>query len=126
MIYDYDEIFGDDLIGSAEVDLEDRFFQPSWQQVKDKPIEERDIWHPSSGVSQGLVRLWVNIVPTILLNNIKIWDTAPKPPDQLEVRICIFGTEGIKMMDPEGTSDVFIRVFFNSKNYKETDTHFRN
>lgn len=30
MIYDYDEIFGDDLIGTAEVDLEDRFFQPSW------------------------------------------------------------------------------------------------
>jgi Ca2+-dependent lipid-binding protein len=29
-VYDYDEIFGDDLIGTTEVDLEDRFFQPSW------------------------------------------------------------------------------------------------
>lgn len=70
--------------------------------------------------------MWVNIVPTVALNNIKIWDVAPKPPDKLEVRICIFGTENIKMMDAEGTSDIFIRCFFNSKNYKETDTHFRN
>lgn len=70
--------------------------------------------------------MWVNIVPTVALNNIRIWDVAPKPPDKLEVRICIFGTENIKMMDAEGTSDIFIRCFFNSKNYKETDTHFRN
>jgi len=60
------------------------------------------------------------------LNNCKIWNVAPKPPEQLEVRICIFGTENIKMMDAEGTSDIFIRCFFNSKKYRETDTHFRN
>ena len=30
------------------------------------------------------------------------------------------------MMDAEGTSDIFIRCYFNNKNYKETDTHFRN
>jgi len=29
-VFDYDMIFGDDLIGKTEIDLEDRFFQPSW------------------------------------------------------------------------------------------------
>lgn len=29
------------------------------------------------------------------------------------------------MMDAEGTSDVFIRSFFDSKKALETDTHFR-
>ena len=29
-VYHYDEIFGDDLIGRTEIDLEDRFFHPSW------------------------------------------------------------------------------------------------
>jgi hypothetical protein len=38
---DYDALFGDDLIGTTKVDLEDRFFSPEWQQIKDKPIEFR-------------------------------------------------------------------------------------
>ena len=43
------------------------------------------------------------------------------------MRVCIFGTEEIKMMDDGGTSDVFFRCFFDSKkDAQETDTHFRN
>jgi len=29
-VYDYDEIFGDDLIGTTSVDLEDRYFSMEW------------------------------------------------------------------------------------------------
>jgi Ca2+-dependent lipid-binding protein len=29
-VYDYDELFGDDLIGETKIDLEDRFFSPEW------------------------------------------------------------------------------------------------
>ena len=28
--YDYDDIFGDDLIGKTSIDLDDRFFTPQW------------------------------------------------------------------------------------------------
>lgn len=28
--YDYDDLFGDDLIGRTVVDLDDRFFSPDW------------------------------------------------------------------------------------------------
>ena len=42
------------------------------------------------------------------------------------MRVCIFDTKEIKMMDVEGTSDVFIRAFFDSKKGAiETDTHYR-
>lgn len=28
--YDFDDLFGDDLIGKTSIDLDDRFFNPEW------------------------------------------------------------------------------------------------
>jgi len=47
-VMDYDDLFGDDLVGETKVDLEDRFFSPEWQTLKYKPIEYRQIYHSSS------------------------------------------------------------------------------
>lgn len=125
-IRDYDDIFGDEDIGTTVIDLEDRFFSPEWQSIKQKPIEYRQLYHPSSSISQGTVLLWVNIIPKdIPLNEIPIHDITPKPKEVFEVRICVFDTKGVIMADNEGTSDVYARLFFDSKDAKETDTHFR-
>ena len=40
-VMDYDMIFGDDLIGTTEVDLEDRYFNFEWMALVDKPVEYR-------------------------------------------------------------------------------------
>jgi len=59
--------------------------------------------------------MWVNIIPTSVANeNIK-YDIAQRPPEEFEVRVCVYDTLDIKAMDDEGTSDVFIRSFFDSK-----------
>lgn len=50
-VYDYDDLFGDDLIGETKIDLEDRFFCAEWQALKDKPIEYRQLYRQSSTMS---------------------------------------------------------------------------
>lgn len=124
---DHDLLFGDDLIGSTFVDLEDRYFLPEWRGLRNKPIEYRELKHPSSAVGQGSLKMWVEI------NNAddkpeqkaKVYNIEQKPPQEFQMRVSVFDTKDIKMCDAEGTSDVYIRAFFNSKEALETDTHYR-
>jgi len=123
---DYDEIFGDDTIGTTNVDLEDRYFSPEWQSIHDKPIELRSLYHPSSSIAQGTVRMWVEIHSLSAGPVEKPRNITVKPPDEFEIRVCVFNTEEVPCDDPEGMSDVYIRAFFDSKGeVKETDTHYR-
>lgn len=49
--YDYDTLFGDDIIGTTKIDLDDRFYSQSWQAIEDKPIEYRDLFEESSTIT---------------------------------------------------------------------------
>lgn len=44
-----------------------------------------------------------------------LYDITPKPPKEIEVRLCIFDSIDLKMMDVEGTSDAYVRAFFDSR-----------
>ena len=60
--WDYDVVFGDELIGETIVDLEDRFFSNEWNAIYNHQIELRQLYHPSSSMSQGVVKTWIEIV----------------------------------------------------------------
>jgi len=49
--FDYDDFFGDDLIGKSKLDLDDRFFHKEWCAIDNKPIEYRDLFHPTSTIT---------------------------------------------------------------------------
>ena len=120
-------IFGDDLIGTSILDLEDRYFNMEWRALVDKPIEYRQLYHPSSAIDQGTVKMWVEINRVNTQRVVIDYDITPKPPVALEVRVCVLNCKEIPMMDAEGTCDAFCRGFFDSKeDVQETDTHFRN
>ena len=125
-MWDRDTVFGDDFIGETRVDLEDRFFSPEWQSIKNKPIEFRELYHRSTKVSQGILKTWIEIIPSQTMNKKdKAWNITPRPPADFEIRLVIWETKDVKIMDVEGTSDIYCRAFFDSKHSKRTDTHFR-
>jgi hypothetical protein len=49
--YDYDDFFGNDLIGLTKLDLDDRFFSKEWCSILNKPIEYRNLHVPTSTIS---------------------------------------------------------------------------
>jgi len=51
-----------------------------------------------------------------------------EPIQELEVRVIVYGAVGVPMMDVEGTSDVFFKLYFGNgkKNTYKTDCHYRN
>lgn len=122
---DMDEIFGDDMIGSTVIDIEDRFYSHQWQSLLNKPIETRSLHHPSSASNQGYLRCWVDIVPSHLESSYPVWDIQPKPEEELEIRVVVFKGKEIESKDAEGCSDVFFKGYFDEKNPKQTDTHYR-
>lgn len=71
--------------------------------------------------------MWVEIHSTAIpMNEVPQYDISPKPDEMYEVRVCVFNTLNVIADDPEGMSDVYFRLFFDSREeVKETDTHFR-
>lgn len=126
-MWDYDSIFGDDFIGETVVDLEDRFFSPEWQSIKNKPVELRQLYHKSTKVSQGVIKCWVEIIPSMSDAKISIpWNITPRPVTDFVIRLVIWETKDIEIKDIEGTSDIYCRAFFAAgKSDKRTDIHYR-
>ena len=67
-LWDQENFLSDQLIGQTEIDLENRFYSTKWRSLSEYPIETRSLYHPSSKLEQGSIRLWVEIIPKDDLN----------------------------------------------------------
>ena len=124
-VWDYNPIFKDELIGSTSIDLEDRYFNSDWQQLKFKPIETRPLKHPDISGQQGNILLWVEIFEKSDSLNMTPWQIAPEPPSKIEMRLIVWETEEMRMMDVEDTSDIYVTAFMDQNEKQSTDVHFR-
>ena len=124
-VYDYDDILSDDLIGTTIIDLEDRYFNCDWQKLIEKPVEVRPLINPDFNGSQGQIYLWLEIFESSQ-KSLKIpWKISPEPITELQVRLVIWETEDMEMMDIEGTSDIYVLAYFDQNEIQKTDVHFR-
>jgi hypothetical protein len=71
--------------------------------------------------------MWIEINPANPEPGvIREFDIAPKPLEEMEVRISVLNCKDVAIMDWEGTTDAFFKGFFNVKEeVQETDTHWR-
>jgi Ca2+-dependent lipid-binding protein len=80
-VWDYNKYMEDELIGETIIDIENRYFSKKWRSLRFIPIETRDLYHPSSTVARGRVKLWLEIIDLNEKNLIqKRWDIQPKAP----------------------------------------------
>ena len=124
-VWDYDPIFRDEMIGATKIDLEDRYFNSNWLEMKYKPIETRLLFHPDLTRQQGNIKLWVEIFDKKDRMNMEPWQISPEPKTTIEMRLIIWETEDMELRDDEGTSDVFISAYVDPKQKQSTDVHYR-
>jgi hypothetical protein len=123
-VWDEDPLFPDELVGTTMIDLEDRYFDPIWRDLKEKPIETRTLLHPDFEQPQGEVTLWVDIFEASDNNVYKKVDITPSPESTFELRMIVWETEDIPFMDDEETTDLYMCVI-QGNTRESTDTHYR-
>ena len=124
-VYDYDDILSDDLIGTTFIDLEDRYFNCDWQKLVEKPVEVRPLINPDFNGSQGQVYLWLEIFEASQKAAKIPWKISPEPISEFQVRLVVWETEDMEMMDIEGTSDIYVSTYFDQSEIQKTDVHYR-
>ena len=124
-VIDYDALFSDDLIGETSIDIEDRYFDNRWQELENKPIEVRQLYHPDYERSQGEVSLWIEMFDQNEENKLEPWNIEPEPKSTLEMRLIIYETEEMENLDIEDTSDIYVMAYVDADKKYQTDVHYR-
>ena len=124
-VWDWNEVLSDELIGSTEIDLEDRYFNETWKKMENKPIEVRNLYHPDIYGPQGQVYMWMEIFEVGKNPTPEPWKIMPEPLNEYEIRLVVWETEDMPMMDAEGTSDIYVKAYIQQKELQKTDIHFR-
>ena len=124
-VIDYDALFSDDLIGETSIDIEDRYFDNRWQELENKPIEVRQLYHPDYERSQGEVSLWIEMFDQNEENKLEPWNIEPEPKSTLEMRLIVYETEDMENLDIEDTSDIYVMAYVDADKKYQTDVHYR-
>ncbi|GBG34114.1 Synaptotagmin-1 [Hondaea fermentalgiana] len=124
----------DDLIGKTVIDLEDRWFNPAWQQLKYKRKllkEFRPLFAPSSKLVQGVCECWVEMYSPGEAASTAVVDIREPKVEPWQLRFVVWETRQVPLMEGHNYANLFvsgeltytdIQGRTRSKEYT-TDTH---
>ena len=127
-VWDDDGFLPPDLIGVTKFDLEGRYYLPYWSEKypKNKPVENRPLYLPTSNIPQGLITCWLEIFEA---KDASIWpivDITPPPTEEFEVRVIVWKARTSIFKDTvERCNDLYVTCKLGKEKEQTTDTHWR-
>eukprot|EP00928_Gymnodinium_smaydae_P013524 TRINITY_DN14930_c0_g1_i1.p1 TRINITY_DN14930_c0_g1~~TRINITY_DN14930_c0_g1_i1.p1 ORF type:complete len:1551 (-),score=396.30 TRINITY_DN14930_c0_g1_i1:68-4687(-) len=121
---DYAEIaLQEESIGTTIIDLEDRWHSPAWRRADDQgrvPKENRPLYTYGGDFggkhNNGSIELWVEMLDSVKASDRKATELRPPPAIEVEVRVIIWTTTNVKIVDGNHT-DVKIGVDLDCQEY---------
>lgn len=122
--WDWDGI-GDDLIGSTEIDIEDRYYTTDWRAFDKVPLETRRLRAPSRTQGQGDLKMFIEILDPEYVKKHPLMDISLPPPCEMELRVIAWQVKDCPAYDSfSGQSDLQVRSLCLDQE-QETDIHWR-
>jgi hypothetical protein len=127
--------FTDTLVGSALVDIENRWFHSDYQRsltgASDSSLNKKSLlpietWtlRSSDGVPKGKLKFWLEVMDQGTSMGRPI-ETLPSPqPEYLEVRIVLWRTRAVVKPEGEEHCHQGVSVFMQDLPSQESDTHY--
>jgi hypothetical protein len=117
----------DTFLGSALVDLENRWFSPKYQQLCKHPNEipiETCTLGDNSGIPKGKVKMWIELMDQVTSMGRPI-EALPSPqPETIQVRVALWRTRGVPNLDGEEQTHQGVTMFMHDLDALSSDTHF--
>ena len=156
-MWDWDGI-GDDLIGRTIIDIEDRWYSKTWRDLQSRkarfvklgdgtfgfdhndeskkqdlkmPVETRSLWCDQSSVSQGKLKMWMEMLTPIEAKKYRMTDIEPPPMESYELRVIVWECKNCENKDTiTDMNDLYITgeletIVAEEEDLQQTDLHFR-
>lgn len=110
-VWDKGTVGNDELIGSTKIDLEDRWFNPKWQEMKATgkfAREFRPLWSENSILPKGKIELWVELYTKREAIEAPVSDIRLPQIEEWELRLVVWSALKVPPLEDHDTLHMYI------------------